>query len=172
VTSIKANNVNVPVINKVDPYDLQIVSYVAGFLVKKLKILNCEECAANLLTDIMEPRHTYTSFREYSDNKKRLFYVTEAVSHLLERIFDIVIYILPDYGHISNITKKLQIYIMRNVNFDWFSCKEHFKAVFDDFLKYSIHLVIKKYLDDIYRSSQEKKRSQLSKKKKSNILHL
>lgn len=172
ISESEFKDVQIPFNSSDDSYDLQISTYVTGFLVKKLKITNCNECAANLITDIVGPDHIFTMFKEHSDNKKRLIYPTEKIVQILIRIYDIIMYILPNYGHVSNITQKLKTFVKKYVNFDWFSCKNHLDIVFNDFLHYSICLVVRKFCDNINRAFQEVNRKKYIEKKMKKIQHL
>lgn len=138
---------------KDDTYDDQVMSYVCGFLVKKLRALGCERCKENLTTDILAPFHTYTMFRE-NDEKNRLIYVTHIVSQILKKIYDTVMFLMPSYGHVLNISKKLFVFLNRLINFEWFTCKEHVETIKKDFIQHSVTLIIKKYCDDLYRTKQ------------------
>lgn len=56
-----------------DHHDSNTMAYVAGYLIKRLKFIeNYEECRANLLTDALESHHTFSMFKEDTDDKKRL----------------------------------------------------------------------------------------------------
>lgn len=120
----------------------------------------------------MGPDHIFTMFKEHSDNKKRLIYPTEKILQILIRIYDIIMYILPNYGHVSNITQKLKTFVKKYVHFDWFSCKNHLDIVFNDFLHYSICLVVRKFCDNINRAFQEVNRKKYIEKKMKKIQHL
>lgn len=56
--------------NTSDHYDSATLTYVAGFLVRKLKKSDCDECCKNLTTETLEYHHTFTLFKEHSDKKK------------------------------------------------------------------------------------------------------
>jgi hypothetical protein len=42
----------------------------------------------------------YTQFKEYTDTKQRLTYVTKNVADVLTKIHALVYFLLPDYGHV------------------------------------------------------------------------
>lgn len=157
---------------KDDDYDKQVTSYVSGFLIKKQKTLNCTMCSENLTTDILAPSHMYTSFKENSDNKQRLIYTHENLGDILKYIHDIVTYLMPNYGHVLHISKKICIYLQEKVSFDWFTCQEHRGTVKKGFIREGTNLVIKKFCDDLYRLKQERlNRSKYVIKKRNIILH-
>lgn len=133
------------------------LSYVAGFLVKKLKsVSTCKVCAENLISDIIEPEHTFTTFKEYFDDKKRLTYIRENVYVTLGKIHSIIYFTLPKLGHISHIGKKITLLLKEQLSFDWLICTEHKDLVINKFLDLSVRLIIRKYCDDIYRNNQNK----------------
>lgn len=123
--------------NKNDDYDDQITTYVAGFLVRKLKALECKECAANLITDTIAPYHTYTTFKEHSDNRNRLTYVTSNISNCLKQIYDIIMFLLPNYINVLHISKKFNLFIKHHVNFQWFTCKDHLDMIVSSLCPFS-----------------------------------
>ncbi|XP_050501229.1 uncharacterized protein LOC126881182 [Diabrotica virgifera virgifera] len=142
------------------------LAYVAGFIIKNLKsIKECEVCAANIISDCLEPHHTFTMFKEYSDNKLSLNYVTKNFLVDLAKMYDIVIAVLVINGHINHLVKKIKILIKKYVTLEWFTCNQHLDYVFNYCLDVSVSLIIKKYYDDVYRSSQDLQKNDLRKKK-------
>lgn len=109
---------------KFTEHESNSAAYVAGFLIKKIKLkIQCEECLGNLITENLQPHHTFTMFKEFTDDKKRLTYVTKEVTYVLMRLHDIVMYILPKFGYITHLTKKIKIFAKKYTPFDWFTCK-------------------------------------------------
>jgi hypothetical protein len=49
--------------------DTQGLAYVCGFFVKKIKTLECAACHDALLSQDLEPCHTFTSFKENDERK-------------------------------------------------------------------------------------------------------
>lgn len=154
------SNINLPqiqVLADFTEHEANTLSYVAGFLIKKIKsIRECQKCSASFLTDDLESQHTFTMFKEYVDNKKVLSYTSKPVIVTLARIYDYVIFILEKFGHILDLSKKVKHLLLTHVTFDWLSCTDHLDLVKSDFLNLSIILVIRKFYDDIYRNSQIK----------------
>lgn len=110
------------------------LSYVTGFLIKKLKsITTCKECAASLTTDLVEPHHTFTTFKEYTDDKYTLTYVSENILQTLGRIHRIIYFILPKFGYICHLSTKNNLLLKVHVHLDWFTCVEHLESVRNDF---------------------------------------
>lgn len=158
-----------------DQHDSNSATYVAGFLVKKIKLIKtCEKCADNLISNIREPQHTFTMFKEYTDTKERLTYVTKDVTYVLLVIHDIIInLILPKFGYILNLTQKVKLFLIKHVSFDWFTCLEHLDEIKNEILNVSIRLIIKKYYDDVFRNFQRKsQKSKCDIKKLKKMQHL
>lgn len=132
------------------------LSYVAGYLVKKLKSRNtCEECAANLTTDQLGSEHLFSIFKEYTDNKKRLTYVSKNILLTLGHIHSLITFVLPKYGYISHLSKKVNLLLKEHISFSWYTCDEHANLITSEFLSISTKLIIRKYYDDIYRQFQK-----------------
>ncbi|XP_050293383.1 uncharacterized protein LOC126733939 [Anthonomus grandis grandis] len=140
---------------------------------KKFRLLTeCQQCVENLLSDTVEPQHLFVSFKEYTDTKKRLTYVSKDVSYYLAKIHDCVISILPKYGYISHLRKKIKLILKSHLDFNWFSCAEHKDMIHNKLLDFSIELIIKKFYDDIYRNLKLEKQKALDEKKMRKIRHL
>ncbi|KAG5876699.1 hypothetical protein JTB14_038020 [Gonioctena quinquepunctata] len=135
-------------------FDTKALTYVAGFIIKKLKKLNCENCMANLLTNTLETHHIFTMFEENDDNL-RLNYVKNDVIVLIAKMTDIINRILPEYGHILNIIEKIKSFLIDHLNFDWFKCSCH---SFSKILDISIPLIVKKFFDDMSMNIKKQKR--------------
>lgn len=137
-------------------YEEQIFAYVAKALIKKnQKYLKCDECAFNLTTDHVEFFHTFTFFKEY-DEKKRLLYVTRNVIETLYKIYDVLQYILPKYGHVEHLLKKIKVFLRNHVFLErWYFCKKHINDVENAFFSYSVILIVRKYFEDRQRLKEE-----------------
>lgn len=133
-----------------DIYDDNTAMYVAGWLIKKINANACELCSKSLLSEDEQVFHTFTSFKEYTDGKKRLHRGTEELLELFILIHDCVISILPNYGHVCHLLKKFKLYFDHHYDFSPFPCPKHL----NNLLEYSIILIIRKYYDDMYRASK------------------
>ena len=171
VNELESIEIPVSISTLTDTYDDQTLTYVCGFLTKKLKSLNCEECAINLISDSEDHHHILTAFKENDDKKKRLTYVTIKIVEILRHIHDIIIFLLPKFGHVSNLINKMKLVLKKQVSFQWYSCTEHLDTVENDFLNYATSLVIKKYYDDLYRTHQVISKSKINKKKLEKLQH-
>jgi len=83
----------------------QALSYVSGYLVKKLKLSdeNCSKCRTDLFCMQQEQHHLYKVFKEYSE-KDSLTYPSNNVTTLLQNIHERLFYFLNKNGHKSNVT--------------------------------------------------------------------
>ncbi|CAG9771509.1 unnamed protein product [Ceutorhynchus assimilis] len=141
-------------------HDANTCTYAAGFLIKKIKLhRECKQCAANLLSETVEPQHMFVLFKEFTDNKKSLFYVTKEISYYLAQIHDCVFYILPKYGYISYLKNKIKIILKSHLDFNWYTCVDHKEIMQSDILVISIELLTKKYYDDISRNFKSDKKN-------------
>ncbi|KAF5296042.1 hypothetical protein FQA39_LY12664 [Lamprigera yunnana] len=84
------------------------VTYVCGFLVKKMKNVECINCYNNLIVSKPESHHFFTRFKEYDNVKLRLKYVSRNVALYIAYIHDVVNVFIQLYGSISNIFEKIQ----------------------------------------------------------------
>ncbi|KAF5279861.1 hypothetical protein FQA39_LY18206 [Lamprigera yunnana] len=91
-----------------DSFDLQAVTYVCGFLVKKMKNVECINCYNNLIVSKPESHHFFTHFKEYDNVKLRLKYVSRNVALYIAYIHDVVNVFIQLYGSISKIFEKIQ----------------------------------------------------------------
>ena len=58
---------------------------MAGYILTSISIPDCETCKSNLFSEDLTNFHIFTSFKEYSDNKK-LCYASERVVELVNKI--------------------------------------------------------------------------------------
>ncbi|KAG5889378.1 hypothetical protein JTB14_005078 [Gonioctena quinquepunctata] len=131
-------------------FDTQAITYVAGYLIRKLitsKLLECEESTANLTVANWEPCHTFTMLKEH-DAKQRLNYANENLTLFLAQVYDIIYSALPVYGHVENIMRKLKCTIVYHMNTDWFTCKMHIDNIFLELINICVPFIIRKYLND------------------------
>lgn len=109
--------------------EMQGLAYVSGYLIKKLKILDCNLCRQALLSDNVEPQHLHTNFKEF-DTKKRLKYVIENLANYLAEIHDAMYLFLKMAGESSRVLQKIKIAIRKLIKFlNWFPCKDHSSEV-------------------------------------------
>lgn len=112
-----------------------------------------------MLSDSYQPQHILTIFKEYTGYQQRsLKYVTSAVVSDLARSYDIIISLLPSYGHILHLSRKLKLILSNQLDFSWFTCHQHRDILKGEFSDVSIHLIIRKHLDDNYRNFQSNKK--------------
>lgn len=75
--------------------------------------------------------------------KKTLLYITKNVIEVLYKIYDILQYILPKYGNVDNLTKKIKVLLRTYIPLQvWYTCKEHVSEVENDFFSCSVELVV------------------------------
>lgn len=96
-------------------------------------------------------------FKEFTDFKQRLTYVKKEVTYILMQFHDIITYILPKYGYITNLSKKIKLFLRSYVSFDWFTCVQHIDDVKKLLLDSTIPLIIRKFYDDMHRTLQSNK---------------
>ncbi|KAF5303910.1 hypothetical protein FQA39_LY01695 [Lamprigera yunnana] len=144
---------NCSYVNLLDDISINLnpaVTYVCGFLVKKMKNVECINCYNNLIVSKPESHHFFTRFKEY-DVKLRLKYVSRNVALYIAYIHDVVNVFTQLYGSISNIFEKIQTMLLQNDDFAWFQCDMHKNEVKLRLLKYAIQLLINKYVEDVQR---------------------
>lgn len=75
----------------------------------------------------------YTQFKEYTEQKKRLFYVTKNITDVLAKVHEIIYILLPVYGHVSHISKKkIGIFTKDYIDFKWLTCNLHSESIQKD----------------------------------------
>lgn len=150
-------------------FDVQALSYVCGFLTKKLekKSLLCDICRQSLLLSDVQPQHTFVFFKEYSDEKK-LKYVTEDLIIYIAKVFDITMLCLAEYGYVKNIFEKLKYLIIGSIDFTWFKCILHSKEIQVNLLDNSIFLIANKY----FEAKKDQSTSHKINKKMKKITHV
>jgi hypothetical protein len=150
--------------------DTQGLAYVCGFFVKKIKTLECAACHDALLSQDLEPCHTFTSFKE-NDEKKRLKYVQKPLMRYIAHTYEVIYYFLSECGEISNVFQKIKISLRRFLDFSWFSCTDHFSEIQSVLLDCSITLITKKFLKEQKNKFQDENRQKQRINKMKRILH-
>lgn len=132
-------------ISESDHFDTQALAYVCGFLIKKIKKIDCD-CYNSLQASYPESQHTFTLFKEY-DNVQRLKYATKDLINYVTHIYDISAFVLKQFGSILQITQKLKVLLDYSADFSWFTCSVHKDEIKLLLFKFAIPLIIHKILD-------------------------
>lgn len=77
----------------------QATAYVAGYLLKNIKLMDCRECQNNLFCNLKSSEHNFTYFKEYNECKENLLYANEKVIDFIERINARLFDFLNKNGH-------------------------------------------------------------------------
>lgn len=134
-----------------------MLSYVSGYLVKKIKNLDCNLCRQALLSENLEPQHLYTSFKE-NDNKKRLKYVTENLANYLAELQDAIYFFFKTAGESLRVLQKIKIALRERIQFlSWFPCKEHSNEVECKIFNVAVPLITRKFLTEKRKVLYKKK---------------
>lgn len=167
--------VKLPVFKKfcyeTDPFESQALAYVTGFLIKKMKGLNCEYCKKFLLVSNPEPQHTFTTLKEY-DEKLRLKYATKDCISYIALIHDMAGFYLGSFSSILNIFEKLRVAIDQQTDFSWFGCHPHKSDVKMLLLNSSIRLILKQFIANVNQNFQDENRKKYIKKKINTFQHV
>ncbi|KAI4466790.1 thap domain-containing protein 9 [Holotrichia oblita] len=131
-----------------DSDSIQALAYVCGYLIRKMKNLDCTHCRSHVLDDGLKSYHIFTYFKEVDENI-RLKYVTEYLIYYTAQIHDIIIYCLDVLGYIPYIKQKIMILLKRAVWFDWFQCNAHKDDVQSILITAIFNLTINKHFNDV-----------------------
>lgn len=126
--------------------EMQACAYVAGFIVRNLK-LDCEFCKRTMLADQnTELCHLFTSFKEYNDKTPSLRYVQPSFCAAIENAATLINEFLKENSHKENIKCNLRHICVNNVNFDWLGgCKEHYINNKSKIIESTIAICIKRF---------------------------
>lgn len=89
--------------------EAQACAYVCGFIFKKLRNSDCENCRKVFLTDDPEAIHLFTSFREYNASQNTLNYLNKDIVICVESIATITNNFRQENGFVNNIKKYIMI---------------------------------------------------------------
>jgi len=120
----------------------QASAYVAGYILKSISIPECHACKTNLFSENISNMHLFTSFKEYSENKK-LCYASEKVVELVNKAHHFLYLFLDKNGHKTNIETdfKNQFYDRLKVEFcPTHNCEEQ---IIDKIIRLDIYKYIK-----------------------------
>lgn len=122
----------------------QALSYVSGYLVKKLKLPdeNCSKCQTDLFCMQQKQHHLYTVFKEYLE-KDSLTYPSDNVMTLLQNIHERLFYFFNENGHKSNLELTFKKIFFNNYNSEF--CLEHRcdNMIVENSLSFFIHKYVK-----------------------------
>ncbi|XP_052746941.1 uncharacterized protein LOC128199842 isoform X2 [Bicyclus anynana] len=87
--------------------EMQACAYVCGFIFKKLKNNTCEFCKNIMITKNVGPilHFTFTTFKEYNDNKESLNYMNIAFVECVETSATIINEYLVNHSHTSKLKR-------------------------------------------------------------------
>ncbi|KAJ8911783.1 hypothetical protein NQ315_008836 [Exocentrus adspersus] len=125
--------------------DNQASAYVAGYILNKINIPNCDECNNKLFSKTITNQHLFVQFKEY-DDRNALKYASEPVIYLIERIHELMFAYLESNGHLNLLETKFKDLYKTELNVDGF-CSEHVdikQLIIDK----AVRLVIYKYVKE------------------------
>ncbi|KAJ8915503.1 hypothetical protein NQ315_012384 [Exocentrus adspersus] len=129
----------------VEDNDNQGTTYVAGYILSKIKVPDCEICRRHLYSPDVQQNHLFVTFKEY-DDKQRLTYASDNVVNLIELFIHTNLYnFLDKYSHCSFLENKFkEFYADSFTSFKF--CDEHncLQLIIDK----AIRLTIYKYLKE------------------------
>lgn len=122
----------------------QALSYVSGYLVKKLKIPdeNCLHCQTDLFCSQQEQHHLYTAFKEYSE-KDLLTYPSDKMITLLENVHDRLFYFLNENGHKSKLISNFKQIFFNNYISDFCDVHRCDNVIVEECLPFLIYKYVK-----------------------------
>lgn len=83
--------------------EIQACAYVCGFVMKRMP--NCEDCKKALISTSVENFHLFVEFREYSEFKKSLNYVTKEMVVCVEHCATLINEFLREKAHTTYLKK-------------------------------------------------------------------
>lgn len=137
-------------------FDSQAISYVCGYITKKIDVSNYASCLDSMTTKTVLPQHTLIMFKEYN-NQKRLMYASQEFVVFLAKVYDIIYYILKNYGYCNDIQYNILQLIVANVDFKWFNCQIHKDTVTKEIIETSVALIKRKFCNDVNREFSNSK---------------
>lgn len=117
-------------------------SYVAGYILKKIKISDCSYCKSLFATDPDES-HLFIQFKEYDDST-RLLYPSKEVVNFIEEIHSKLYTFLEKHGHELNIETRFKTCFKSQVVSTF--CIHH--DIQNSILDKTVRLVIYQYLKE------------------------
>lgn len=142
--------------------ELQAVTYVSGYIVKRLQ-LECKDCESDLLSTEILPEHTFTMFKEYHTQKDHLKYARTELIYCIAHMYHIIYKYLEKRGHNTNVYEKLKFCISENVTFEWLQCTVHKFNVKNKIVELVLNMLFKKFFCELER--REKNRMRCRKRK-------
>lgn len=102
----------------------QACAYVSGFIFKKLRHNECQDCRKAFLSDGQEAIHIFTSLREYNDNNA-LKYVCKNVVRSVEQCANLINNYLKNHGWEKKLKNNIMI-VLNSVDFNFLNkCETH-----------------------------------------------
>lgn len=105
-------------------FDTQTISYICGYLIKKINLPpDCTQCA-KIMCSTVQTHHIYTFFKEISEDKTRLHYVSKEFVNYVACLHDTINNILKLHAHINHIRIKM-FPVLNRIDFSNLECKMH-----------------------------------------------
>ncbi|XP_063926054.1 uncharacterized protein LOC135139671 [Zophobas morio] len=144
-----------------DLYDLQAITYVCGFLIKKLKAITCKDCKNCIIAQKTEEHHIFTLYKE-QDQKLRLKYATKEFVTCLAEIYDTIVFFLDNFGVVPNIARNLKEHITATINFTWINCDIHIADLRTEIINLAVRLIINKKLTNLQKQFEVHNRRRIN----------
>lgn len=104
--------------------DTQGLAYVAGYVLKKIDIPDCDNCKNKLFSSTVSNHLLLTSFKEFQDGTQLLLYASEYVLVLLKDIHDNLLKFLDSFGYHTKLEDNFKN-VYKSQNFREQYCVQH-----------------------------------------------
>lgn len=143
----KEFSLSIPINNSMAGSDVSEVgpasAYVAGYILQKLNLSDCEECRSSLFSENITERHLFVTFKEY-DDKTRLKYASDKLVEFVDIIHIELYNFLDQHGHKTDIENLFKSQFSNNFSAKFKFCSNH--DCFTLILNKCVRLTIYKYL--------------------------
>ncbi|CAH2104627.1 unnamed protein product [Euphydryas editha] len=158
-------------INTNDP-EIQACAYVAGFIIKKLPVNNCEVCRKIFVSDTIDINHLFVSNREYETDSQSLNYAHKDFISCVELCASAINIFLKDNAYVKMIKKRIFEDIKTIVNFDFIKpCIAHKDENIEIIINCVFFICMKRFCILKNRSFAEEASASSLKRKVKIILH-
>lgn len=123
----------------------QATSYVAGYLLKRTDIPDCDRCRETLYSAMLTEKHVYVQFKEH-DSEERLCYASEQLIQWIESIHVDLYNFLDKNAHRVSLEDTFKQHVLNNYDASIF-CHHH--NIVEMIWSKCIRLVIHKYIKKI-----------------------